>query len=142
MIFLGTHLHNIDSKNRLTLPAKFASQLGQQIVISKGFDGCLEIRSAADFDAHAQKLLALAETKKDARIVVRQLLANAENIEIDTNRRALIPANLLKETNIKKDVTLIGLGNKIEMWDSATYNKYKADTDKTFVDVADKLEDK
>ncbi|MDE6477300.1 MAG: division/cell wall cluster transcriptional repressor MraZ, partial [Mycoplasmoidaceae bacterium] len=115
MIFLGTYFHNIDAKNRLSMPAKFASSLGNEIVISKGFDGCLEIRSSNSFETYANKLMNLTQTKKDSRIVIRQLLANAANVELDKARRILIPANLLKEANIGSSVVVIGIGNKIEI---------------------------
>ncbi len=141
MIFLGTYFHNIDAKNRLSMPAKFASSLGNEIVISKGFDGCLEIRSSNSFEAYANKLMNLTQTKKDSRIVIRQLLANAANVELDKARRILIPANLLKEANISSSVVVIGIGNKIEIWDEQTYNKFKSETDKTYEAIAERLEE-
>lgn len=141
MIFLGTYFHNIDAKNRLSMPAKFASSLGNEIVISKGFDGCLEVRSSNSFEAYANKLMNLTQTKKDSRIVIRQLLANAANVELDKARRILIPANLLKEANISSSVVVIGIGNKIEIWDEQTYNKFKSETDKTYEAIAERLEE-
>ncbi len=141
MIFLGTYFHNIDAKNRLSMPAKFASSLGNEIVISKGFDGCLEVRSSNSFEAYANKLMNLTQTKKDSRIVIRQLLANAANVELDKARRILIPANLLKEANISSSVVVIGIGNKIEIWDEQTYNKFKSETDKTYETIAERLEE-
>lgn len=141
MIFLGTYFHNIDAKNRLSMPAKFASSLGNEVVISKGFDGCLEVRSSNSFEAYANKLMNLTQTKKDSRIVIRQLLANAANVELDKARRILIPANLLKEANISSSVVVIGIGNKIEIWDEQTYNKFKSETDKTYEAIAERLEE-
>ena len=141
MIFLGTYFHNIDSKNRLSMPAKFASSLGEKIVVSKGFDGCLEIRSSKSFEEYANKLMSLTQTKKDSRIVIRQLLANAANIELDNARRILIPLNLLKEANIKTSVVVIGIGNKIEIWDEQKYNQFKLETDKTYESIAERLEE-
>ncbi len=142
MIFLGTYFHNIDSKNRLSMPAKFASQLGNEVVVSKGFDGCLEIRSIADSNIYVDKLMNLSQNKKNSRIVARQLLGNAANVEMDKARRILIPATLLKEANITKDVAVIGVGNKIELWDLNTYNKFKSETDSIYESIAEELEDK
>lgn len=139
MIFLGTYNHNLDSKNRLSMPAKFAQALGSDVVVSKGFDCCLEVRDVNSFNDYASKLSALAQNKKDTRIVTRQLLANAADIKLDNAKRILVPANLLAEAKISKSVTIIGVGNKIEIWDANTYNKYKTQTDKVFEAVADKL---
>jgi MraZ protein len=115
MIFLGTFEHALDTKNRLVLPSKFVNNLTKKVIISKGFDGCLECRSEKDFTLYSEKLMSLSQTKKDTRIVIRQLLANAADIEIDSAKRVLIPLTLLKEANISKDITIIGVGNKIEL---------------------------
>jgi len=115
MIFLGTFEHNLDSKNRLTLPAKFANKLGKLVVLSKGFDGCLQLRNEEEFNKYSEQLMSLSQNHKDTRIVVRQLLANAADLEIDKANRILIPTNLLKEGSLTKDVIVIGVGNKIEI---------------------------
>jgi MraZ protein len=115
MIFLGTFIHNLDDKNRIVLPAKLLVKLTKKIVISKGFDGCLELRNEGDFEQYANSLMKLTQTKKDSRIVIRQLLANACDLEIDTSKRILIPNNLLVEANINKEIIIIGVGDKIEL---------------------------
>lgn len=140
MYFLGTYNHNIDSKNRLSLPTKFVNKLGKSIIISKGYDCCLEIRTIEEFQKFSNKLMSLAQNKKNSRIVIRQLLANAADIEIDKAKRILIPSILLKEANISKDVTLIGVGNKIEIWDKAKYDEFKKNTDEVFSEIAENLE--
>ena len=140
-MFLGTYLHNIDNKNRLALPSKIAAKLSKSVVVSKGFDGCLELRTIEDFNKYADTLMSYSANKHENRIVVRQLLANASEIEIDSARRILIPSNLLKEVNITSDVTIIGIGNKLEIWDTKAYNSYKAKTDKTYEAIAERIED-
>ena len=114
-MLLGTYNHSLDSKKRLILPSKIVAKLDKEIVVSKGFDGCLELRTEAEFEKYSQKLLQLSQNKKEARILIRQLLANAANLVIDNANRILIPSTLLSETNIKSQVTIIGLGNKLEI---------------------------
>ena len=85
--------------------------------------------------------MSYSANKHENRIVVRQLLANASEIEIDSARRILIPSNLLKEVNITSDVTIIGVGNKLEIWDSKAYKAFKTKTDKTYEAIAERIED-
>ncbi|GHU52715.1 transcriptional regulator MraZ [Bacilli bacterium] len=141
MIYLGTYKHTIDSKNRLVLPAKFVAKLSKEIVVSKGFDGCLELRSIEDFNSFSEKLMQLSQNKKDTRIVTRQLLANAIDLEIDNVKRILIPSNLMAEANLTKNVVIIGVGNKIEIWDENQYESFKTESDKTYELLAEKIDE-
>jgi MraZ protein len=114
-MLLGTYEHFLDSKNRLNLPSKFRNKLTDNVVLSKGFDGCLELRSSENFTIYANKLMSYSSNKSTNRLVTRELLANATEISIDSNGRILLPANLIKEASIKKEIVIIGLGNKIEI---------------------------
>lgn len=140
-MFLGTFNHNLDSKNRLTIPSKIVEKLTDYVVVSKGFDGCLELRTKEKFDEYTNKLLSLSQNKANSRALLRQLLANANEIEIDSAKRILIPTNLLKEANIDKNVTIIGLGDKLEIWDSLKYEEFKNKTDNILEELAENLPD-
>ena len=140
-MFLGTYSHTIDPKNRLALPSKIAAKLSKTVIVSKGFDGCLELRSQEEFDKYSNILMSYSTNKHENRIVVRQLLANASEITIDNAKRILIPANLLKEVNITSDVTIIGVGNKLEIWDTKSYSDFKSKTDKTYEEIAERIDD-
>ena len=140
-MLLGTYKHSLDSKKRLIIPAKIVAKLDKEIVVSKGFEGCLELRTESEFENYSQKLLKLSQNKKEARILIRQLLANAANLSIDNANRILIPNILLEETNIKTQVTIIGLGDKLEIWDTNSYNEFKKLTDKTYEDIAERIDD-
>ena len=138
--FLGTYEHSIDSKNRLSLPSRIVSKINEDVVVSKGFDGCLELRTLSAFEVYSEKLMQLSQNKKDSRIVIRQLLANAIDLSLDSAKRILIPNSLLAESNITKDVVIIGLGNKLEIWDKGTYQKFKQETDVTYAEIAEKID--
>lgn len=139
-MFLGTYNHNLDPKNRVTVPSKFRNKLDSIVVLSKGFDGCLELRTNEEFQKYANKLTNLTSNKANYRAVVRQLLANANEIEIDNSNRILIPMNLLKEGKITKEIIFIGLGNKIELWDSESYIAFKEKTDLELEVLAEDIE--
>jgi MraZ protein len=115
MIFLGTYEHTIDDKNRINLPAKFFSKLSKTIYVSKGFDKCLEIRCEDDFEDYAKKLLSYSNNSSDVRKVQRVFLGLSSRIEIDSSKRILLPANLLANANITKQVVVLGVGKKIEL---------------------------
>ena len=140
-MLLGTYNHSLDSKKRLIIPAKIAAKLDKEVVVSKGFEGCLELRTELEFEKYSQKLLKLSQNKKEARILIRQLLATAANLSIDNANRILIPNVLLDETKIKTQVTIIGLGDKLEIWDTNSYNEFKKLTDKTYEDIAERIDD-
>lgn len=128
-MFLGTHNYKIDDKHRATVPSKFRLELGKTVVLTKGFDGCLEIRTQSDFQVYANKLLSIPTTKIESRTIVRQLLANAYELEIDSGNRILIPANMTKYGSLSKEIVYIGLGNKIELWDKQKYDIFNENSD-------------
>lgn len=139
-MFLGTYTHRLDAKNRLSIPSMLRSKLEKVVVISKGFDGSLNLRTPEEFQIYTQKLLALSQTKLNTRILTRQLLANAVEIDIDSANRILIPSNLLQEAKIENDVTIIGLGNKLELWNSSIYQKQKEENDNALEEIAESIE--
>lgn len=141
-MFLGTFFHTVDKKNRVILPAKIISKLEKTIVISKGFDGCLELRNLTDFEKYSNQLMQLSHNNRESRILVRQLLANAADLNIDSSNRILLPTSLLKESNINQQIVIIGIGDKLEIWDLNSYQKFKAETDKTYEDIAEKIDQK
>ena len=142
MLFLGTYKHIIDEKNRLSLPAKLVNNFSNDVVVaSKGFEGCLELRSREDFDVWSGQILSYSQNKKDSRILARQILANSSELELDKANRILIPDVLKKLANLKKNVIIIGLGNKLEVWDAKAYAKFQAETNSKFEAVAERIDD-
>lgn len=138
-MFLGTFEHSLDPKNRLSLPSKLRDKLAKNVVLSKGLDGCLELRTPEEFARYAAGLNTLSATKRDARMFLRQVFANAADVAIDSANRILIPAQLMQEGGLKRDVTIIGVGQKIEIWDQAAYAAFKAEADPQFEAVAEHL---
>ncbi|MCI9314959.1 MAG: division/cell wall cluster transcriptional repressor MraZ [Lachnospiraceae bacterium] len=115
-MFMGEYNHTIDAKGRLIIPSKFREALGDTFVVTKGLDGCLFVYDNEEWNAFEEKLKALPITNKEARQFVRFFLAGAAEVEVDKQGRILVP-NILREfAQISKDVVLIGVASRIEIW--------------------------
>lgn len=138
-MFIGEYNHSLDPKNRLIIPAKFREQLGEAFVMTKGLDNCLFVYSLSEWRIVEEKLKTLPMTNKDARAFVRFFFAGASECEIDKQGRSLIPANLKEYANIDKDVVIIGVSTRIEIWSLEQWNKFNNDADISYEDVAEKM---
>ncbi|MBD5449735.1 MAG: division/cell wall cluster transcriptional repressor MraZ [Lachnospiraceae bacterium] len=115
-MFMGEYNHTIDPKGRLIIPSKFREALGDTFVVTKGLDGCLFVYDNEEWNAFEEKLKSLPITNKEARQFVRFFLAGAAEVEVDKQGRILVP-NILREfAQISKDVVLIGVASRIEIW--------------------------
>lgn len=115
-MFMGEYNHTIDTKGRVIVPSKFRETLGDELVVTKGLDGCLFVYDNQEWTAFEEKLKALPITNKDARAFVRFFLAGAAGVEVDKQGRILLPASLREFAALEKDVVLIGVGSRIEIW--------------------------
>lgn len=121
-MYTGEYNHTIDTKGRLTFPAKFRENLGEGFVVTKGLDGCLFVFDASEWQKLTEKLASLPLTDKGARQFTRFFLAGATDVEVDKQGRILLPANLRQFAGIEKDVVLIGVGNRAEIWSKERYD--------------------
>lgn len=115
-MFLGEFEHSIDSKGRLTIPAKFKEQLAGGIVITRGLDGCLWAYSREEWQKVSEKIISLPMAKTEARRFTRFMFSSASESIPDRNGRVIIPQKLLQHANIDRDVVVAGVMNKIEIW--------------------------
>lgn len=115
-MFMSEYSHTVDAKGRLIIPSKFRDQLGEEFVVSKGMDGCLFVYANDDWNAFEEKLTALPLINKEARSFARFFLAGAAQVELDKQGRILLPSNLREFANLEKDVVLVGVGSRIEIW--------------------------
>ncbi len=128
--FKGEYSHSIDAKGRLIIPVKFRELLGEQFVVTKGFDGCLFVFAQDGWDEFEAKLQALPMDKPEARALGRFFLSGAIDAELDKQGRILLPANLLQHAHIEKEAVVAGVGNRAEIWSKADWDKAS-----TFEDV-------
>ncbi len=115
-MFMSEYNHTVDAKGRLIIPSKFRELLGEEFVVSKGMDGCLFVYANEDLNAFEQKLTSLPLINKEARQFARFFLAGAAQVELDKQGRILLPANLREFAGLDKDVVLVGVGSRIEIW--------------------------
>ena len=115
-MFMGEYNHTIDAKGRLIIPSKFREILGDAFVVTKGLDGCLFVYDNEEWKRFEEKLRSLPITNKEARQFVRFFLAGATEAEVDKQGRILIPNVLREFPEITKDVVLVGVGSRIEIW--------------------------
>ena len=113
---MGEYNHTIDAKGRLISPSKFREALGEEFVVTKGLDGCLFVYDNKEWSAFEEKLKSLPLTNKDARQFVRFFLAGATLAEVDKQGRILIPGVLREFAALEKEVVLIGVASRVEIW--------------------------
>ncbi len=127
-MFMSEYNHTIDTKGRLIVPSKFRDQLGDEFVVTKGMDGCLFVYANEDWNAFEQKLISLPLINKEARKFARFFLAGAAQVEVDKQGRILLPSNLRDFAGLEKDVVLVGVGSRIEIWSRENWENMDADS--------------
>ncbi len=121
-MFIGEYEHSVDAKGRLIMPAKLREDIGEKFVVTKGLDGCLFAYSQNEWLNFEEKLKTLPLTNKNARDFVRFFLAGATECEIDKQGRFLISGNLRNYANLEKEVVIVGVLNRIEIWNKEKWS--------------------
>lgn len=140
-MFMGEYQHVLDAKGRLIMPAKFREGLGERFVITRGLDNCLFVYPFAEWSLLEQKLKALPFTRSDARAFMRFFFSGAAECELDKQGRVLIPNNLRDHAKLKKDVVVIGVSNRVEIWSQEVWEQYSQETGLSFESIAEKMID-
>lgn len=138
-MFIGEYQHNLDSKGRVAVPSKFRTKLSGGAIITRGLDYCLFVFNSKEWKALARKLTSLPLAQANSRAFVRLMLAGAMDAAPDNQGRILIPDYLRKYANMKKQVVVAGLYNRIEIWDSGRWQEYKKKTEGASDEIAEKL---
>ena len=138
-MLIGQYKHTIDSKKRLALPAKFRGELGSKVIITKGVENCLVVYTEKEWEIMSQKLGNLPISQTEARSFTRHLLASAMEVTLDKLGRVLIPDYLKEYSNLKKDVVICGLSNRLEVWDEQKWESYTKNAEKGVEEVVSKL---
>jgi len=138
-MFIGEHVHTIDNKKRLAIPSKFRKTLEKKAVITRGLDNCLVVYPLEEWKKMAVKLENLPTGLNNARGFTRIMLSGAADVGLDKLGRILIPDYLKDYAFLKKNVVIIGLSNRIEIWDAARWKEYKEKMEKTVGDMAQQL---
>lgn len=125
MGYQGTYYYSVDHKGRISVPAKFRKGLAPEAdstyVVTKGFDKCLSLYALDQWRSFAETLSGLPKNKKKSRNVVRWFTANAEPVQVDSQGRIKVPQHLLEYAGIQKDAVVIGVDERMEIWDKSEY---------------------
>lgn len=138
-MFIGEFSHNLDDKGRMAIPRKFRADLAKGAVVTRGLDNCLFIYSVEEWQKLADKLSSLPISQAKARAFTRLMLAGAMDVVPDKQGRINLPEYLRKYAGLKKEVVVAGLYNRLEIWDSATWDEYSKDTEQSSTDISEKL---
>ncbi len=114
-MFMGEHNHTVDAKGRVIIPAKFREELGDEFVLTLGLDGCLFVYPNDEWASFVNELKGLPGSK-EARQLQRYFMAGAAACEVDKQGRFLIPQKLREHAGLDKELVLVGVLNKIEIW--------------------------
>ena len=140
-MLIGEYLHTLDSKKRLSLPARFRKEVGKKVVITRGLDSCLFMFPEKTWNKIAEKLVNLPFGQADTRGLSRFLLAGAVESDVDGAGRILVPDFLKDFAYLKSRVVLAGVSDRIEIWNEKTWEEYKRRIEKGADQMAEKLGD-
>ena len=128
-MFLGEHQHTIDPKGRIVLPSRFRSELTKGCFVTKGLDRCLFIFTPEQWEIEAQEFRALSRRDRQLRNYSRVFFAGAIDQKPDKQGRVQIPAGLREYAGLDKDVTVVGVAERIEIWNTSTWQELTAGAD-------------
>ena len=138
ILLIGEYEHSLDDKGRMIMPAKFREDIGDKFIITKGLDGCLFAFSKEEWTKFETKLSTLPISNKDARSFTRFFFAGAMDCELDKQGRFLISSNLREFAGFAKDVVIVGMNARIEMWSKEKWEECNQNLSAD--DIAEKME--
>lgn len=139
--FTSEHECKLDAKGRLVLPAKLKAALpetnGNELMISLGFEPCLVLYPMLEFNKTYSKVAGLDELKKEDRSIQRNFFRRNMEVELDNAGRFLIPKSMMQAVKLEKEVVVIGVGNRMEIWNPEVLQEFLMDSD----ELSDKVEE-
>lgn len=137
-MFIGEYHHSLDDKGRLTIPSKLRDELKENFILTRGLDGCLFIYPKDEWENVINKYRELPNTR-DARNYMRFLLSGAVTCEVDKQGRINIPTPLSTYASLTKECVIIGVNERLEVWDKSRWDNFVTENEENFTDLADKL---
>ena len=140
--FSGEYICKIDAKGRLVLPAKIKNNLPEvqrdQLVVKRGFEPCLVLYPMLEWKKVFSKVSGLNEFNKEFRKFQRNFLRGCTEVELDNNARMLVPKTMQLFAEIEKEVIVVGMGNRVEIWNPTKYEEYLIKDEDEFSELAEK----
>ena len=138
-MFLGEFSHNLDDKGRLTIPAKFRDELAGGVVITRGIDRCLSVFPRVGWDSLAERIAQLPITQRNARNFGRLMFSGAADFIPDRQGRVLIPQGLRTYAGLDGEAIVIGLYDRLEIWNPKLWADVKAKVEEDPESIAEQL---
>ncbi|NCU28185.1 MAG: transcriptional regulator MraZ [Candidatus Moranbacteria bacterium] len=138
-MLIGEYIHTLDEKNRMSLPVKFRKEMGKSVVVAPGLDNCLSLFTVKEWQKISKKLSEASMLASDNRSFSRFMFGQALIIDVDGNGRILIPENLKNRSGLQNKVVVIGVENRVEIWNETAWNDYKKVVEGQADALADKL---
>lgn len=140
-MLIGEFTHTLDDKKRITLPTKLRKELGKNVVVTAGIDSCLFLLTKKAFLAMADKLSVGSMLEKNTKSFSRYIYGQAMDLDVDTAGRILIPDNLRTLAGLTGKVVLIGVRDRLEIWNEDKWNEYKKNMERDVDSIASTLGD-
>ena len=137
-MFTGDSTHTLDPKNRVFVPKRFQDELGrdadgQQIaVLTRGFEGCLFLFSKPGFEQVLARLTTQPFGGEQLRTMQRLFFSNVHETPLDSSGRVLLPEKLRKYASIDKEVVMVGVADRAEIWDRTRWERFQSENDDHF----------
>jgi MraZ protein len=144
-MFYGEYLHSIDRKGRIILPAKFREvakgHFIEKFFATRGLDKCLFIFAEEEWRSQENKFKAISFTKQQSRTFNRLYFSGAVEIVPDRQGRILLPQYLKDFAEIKREVVIVGVSNRVEIWSKDKWFEFYGNSRQSFEEIAEKLMD-
>jgi MraZ protein len=140
LAFHGQHEHSLDSKDRLTIPARFRSALADGVILVKGLDPCVEVYPVHEFARFEERDLAgFSSFSRDQRRMRRRIYAHSVDEQLDSAGRIRLPTHLIEHAGLEGNCVIVGAGNTLEIWHPAAWNSEDAEVDAQANQIAEGL---
>lgn len=140
-MLIGEYHHNLDNKGRVAIPSRFKSRFSEGSVITRGLEMCLFLFPRDEWEKVVSKLIQLPISQQDSRAFSRLILSGAFEVNLDNHGRLLIPEYLRKYAQLKKRVVLVGVHNRVEIWDEKMWQEYVREKETNVQEIAERLSD-
>jgi MraZ protein len=138
-MFMGEFQHSLDDKGRLIIPSKFRENLGEKFIVTRGLDNCLFVYPQTQWKILEEKIKELPTSHADTRAFVRLFFSGAVEAETDKQGRIMIPQHLRQHARIERDVYVIGVSTKVEIWAREAWEHYSSQAQQSYENITETI---
>lgn len=138
-MLIGEYIHTLDEKKRVSLPVKFRKEMGKKIIVTAGLDKCLWVFTLAQWNKISERLSDFSMLQADNRSFNRYMFGSATEVEVDAIGRILLPDFLIERSDLKSRVAVVGVQDRVEIWNEGAWKEYKCVVEKRADQLAEKL---